>query len=95
MMLLKLVDELVIGLMRIICTTDVDAGVRYARKDGMFSSTMPIRAVSSTISSYSLRNVLMVSSSDWRASSSVGLGGMGPPNSRSRLEVMPEGCISA
>lgn len=33
MMLLKLVDELVIGLMRIICTTDVDAGVRYARKD--------------------------------------------------------------
>ena len=33
MMLLKLVDELVISLMRIICTTDVDAGVRYARKD--------------------------------------------------------------
>lgn len=47
MMLLKLVDELVIGLMRIICTTDVDAGVRYARKDERV--TMPIGAVSSTI----------------------------------------------
>lgn len=48
MMLLKLVDELVIGLMRIICTTDVDAGVRYARKDERVV-TMPIGAVSSTI----------------------------------------------
>ena len=50
MMLLKLVDELVIGLMRIICTTDVDAGVRYARKDErVVAVTMPIVAVSSTI----------------------------------------------
>lgn len=47
-MLLKLVDELVIGLMRIICTTDVDAGVRYARRMSV-SVTMPIGAVSSTI----------------------------------------------
>ena len=47
------------------------------------------------IMALSLIHILMVSSSDWRASSSVGLGGMGPPNSRSRLEVMPEGCISA
>ena len=34
MMLLKLVDELVISLMRIICTTDVDAGaVSYTHLD--------------------------------------------------------------
>ena len=48
MMLLKLVDELVIGLMRIICTTDVDTGVA-TRERMSVSVTMPIGAVSSTI----------------------------------------------